>query len=160
MSSANVDEKFKKNAVSGSVDSASSSMRGMIRMTCVLHGESNTGLSAPRPTWTVIRVTLVRDQDGMADVAKHKFGWLRISKYSWVHREPDKVIMYDTLLPLRGHVPHRVVSATITSSPRVRILILLLGHKRLGNTDGATLLTFTLSIGCLNASVSLAWTAL
>ena len=38
--------------------------------------------------------------------------------------------------------------------PHVRILVLLLGLKRLGNTDGATL-----SICCLNASVSLAWTA-
>ena len=34
-------------------------------------------------------------------------------------------------------------------------LVLLLGLKRLGNADGATL-----SICCLNASVSLAWTAL
>ena len=52
---------------------------------------------------------------------------------------------------------HRVVSAMITSSPRVPILEQLLGLKRLGNTDGATL-----SIGCSNASVSLAcsWTAL
>ena len=49
----------------------------------------------------------------------------------------------------------RVVSATITSSARVRILFLLLGLKRLGNTDGATL-----RICCWNASVSLAWTAL
>ena len=49
----------------------------------------------------------------------------------------------------------RVGSATITSSPRFRILVLLLGLLRLGNTDGATL-----SICCLNASVSLAWTAL
>ena len=47
--------------------------------------------------------------------------------------------------------PQRVVSATITSSRHVRILVLLLGLKRLGNTDGATL-----SICCLNASVSLA----
>ena len=48
-------------------------------------------------------------------------------------------------------LPQRVVSATITSSPRVRILVLLLGLKRLGGTDGATL-----SICYLNASVSLA----
>ena len=41
------------------------------------------------------------------------------------------------------------------SSPHVRILVLLIGRKRLGSTDGATL-----SICCLNASVSLAWTAL
>ena len=52
-------------------------------------------------------------------------------------------------------LPRRVVSATITSSPCVRILVLLLGLKRLGNTDGAAL-----NICCLNASVSLAWTAL
>ena len=52
-------------------------------------------------------------------------------------------------------LPRRVVSATITSSPCVRILVLFLGLKRLGNTDGATL-----NICCLNASVSLAWTAL
>ena len=52
-------------------------------------------------------------------------------------------------------LPQRVVSATIMSSTHVRILVLLLGLKRLGNTDGATL-----SIRCLNASVSLAWTAL
>ena len=52
-------------------------------------------------------------------------------------------------------LPRRVVSATITSSPHARSSVLLLGLKRLGNTDGATL-----SIYCLNASVSLAWTAL
>ena len=52
-------------------------------------------------------------------------------------------------------LPQREVSATIMSSTHVRILVLLLGLKRLGNTDGATL-----SIRCLNASVSLAWTAL
>ena len=52
-------------------------------------------------------------------------------------------------------LPQRVVSATITSSPKVRILVLLLGLKRLGNTDGATL-----SICCLNAGVCLAWTGL
>ena len=52
-------------------------------------------------------------------------------------------------------LPRRVVSATITSSPCVRILILLLGLKRLGNTDGATL-----NICCLNLSVSLTSTAL
>ena len=40
-------------------------------------------------------------------------------------------------------------------SPHVRILVLFLGLKRLGNKDGATL-----NICCLNASVSLAWTAL
>ena len=51
--------------------------------------------------------------------------------------------------------PLRVVSATITPSPHVRTLVLLPGLKRLGSTDGATL-----SICCLNASVSLAWTAL
>ena len=44
---------------------------------------------------------------------------------------------------------------SITSSPCVRILVLLLGLKRLGNTDGATL-----NICCLNASVSLTWTTL
>ena len=52
-------------------------------------------------------------------------------------------------------LPRRVVSATITASPHARIVVLLLGLKRLGNTDGATL-----SICCLNASVALAWTAL
>ena len=52
-------------------------------------------------------------------------------------------------------LPQHVVSATTTSSARVRILVLLLGLKRLGNTDGATL-----SICCLNAGVSLAWTTL
>ena len=52
-------------------------------------------------------------------------------------------------------LPQRVVSATITSSPHVRILVLLPGLKRLGNTDGATL-----SICYLDASVSLAWRAL
>ena len=36
-------------------------------------------------------------------------------------------------------LPRPVFSATITSSPYVRILVLLLGLKRLGNTDGATL---------------------
>ena len=51
--------------------------------------------------------------------------------------------------------PLRVVSATITSSPHVRILILLPGVKRLGSADGATL-----SICCLTASVSIGWTAL
>ena len=59
------------------------------------------------------------------------------------------VFTLETQLLLRN-----VVSATITSSPHVRILILLIGHKRIGNTDGATL-----SICCLNASVSVAWTA-
>ena len=49
----------------------------------------------------------------------------------------------------------RAVSTAITSSPCVRILVLLLGLKRLGNTDGATL-----NICYLNASASLAWTAL
>ena len=52
-------------------------------------------------------------------------------------------------------LPQYVVSATITSYPHVRSLVLLLGLKRLGSTDGATL-----SICCLTASVSLAWTPL
>ena len=52
-------------------------------------------------------------------------------------------------------LPQRVVSATITSSPHVRILVLLPGLELLGSTDGTTL-----SICCLNASVSLAWAAL
>ena len=52
-------------------------------------------------------------------------------------------------------LPQLVVSATITSSPHVRILVLLPGLKRPGNTDGATM-----SICYLNASVALAWTAL
>ena len=51
--------------------------------------------------------------------------------------------------------PLRVISATIPSSPRVRILVLLLGLMRLGGTDGATL-----GICCLNASVSPALTDL
>ena len=34
--------------------------------------------------------------------------------------------------------PRRVVSATITCSPHVRIVVLLLGLKQLGSTDGAT----------------------
>ena len=51
--------------------------------------------------------------------------------------------------------PLRVVCATITSSPHARNLVLLLEFKRLGSTDGATL-----SICCLTASVSLAWTPL
>ena len=51
-------------------------------------------------------------------------------------------------------LPQRVFSATITSSPGVRILVLLLGRKRQVNTDAATM-----SICCLNASVSVAWTA-
>ena len=60
------------------------------------------------------------------------------------------------VLTLRSQLsPLRVVSATITSSPHVRILVLLIGLKRLGSTDGATL-----SICCLTASVSLAWTPL
>ena len=45
--------------------------------------------------------------------------------------------------------PLRVISATIPASPHVRILVLPLGLMRLGSTDGATL-----SICCLNASVS------
>ena len=49
-------------------------------------------------------------------------------------------------------LPLRVVSATIMCSPHVRNLVLLLGLKRLGSTDGATL-----SICCLTASVALAW---
>ena len=52
-------------------------------------------------------------------------------------------------------LPQRVLSATITSSPRVRILVRLLRFRRLGNSDGATL-----STSYLNASVSLAWTAM
>ena len=47
-------------------------------------------------------------------------------------------------------LPQHVVSATSTSSPRVRILVLLLGLERLVNTDGATV-----SICCFNASASL-----
>ena len=46
-------------------------------------------------------------------------------------------------------------SAKTASSLSVRVLGLLLGLKRPGNTDGATLNTC-----CLNARVSLAWTAL
>ena len=61
-----------------------------------------------------------------------------------------------TVLTLGSQLsPKRVVSATMTSSPHIRMLVLLLGLKRLGSTAGATL-----SICCLNASVSLAWTAL
>ena len=51
--------------------------------------------------------------------------------------------------------PLHVVSATITSSPHAQILVPLLGLKRLGSTDGATL-----GICCLTARVSLAWTPL
>ena len=52
-------------------------------------------------------------------------------------------------------LPEQVGSATTTSPSHFRILVLLRGLQRPGNTDGATL-----SICCLSAGVSLAWTAL
>ena len=63
------------------------------------------------------------------------------SRHTWL--ESISLILGTQLLP------QHIVSATITSFPHVRVFVLLLGLKRLENTDGATL-----SICCLNACIT------